>query len=108
LHEKIAIFIYDEKPFLRKKKIKESDKKEMPVAVDLEKCNGCMDIEGKEKGTSNCVEECPVECISLVEDDPGSAPHGREQHAVINNEECTDCEVCIDVCEQGALSMTEE
>jgi len=80
----------------------------MPAVVDLEKCNGCMDIEGKEKGTSNCVEECPVECISLVEEnDPSSAPHGREQHAVIDAEECTDCEVCIDVCEQGALSMTE-
>ena len=77
----------------------------MPAVVDLEKCNGCKGI--KEKGTSNCVEECPVECISLVEDDPGSAPHGREQHAVINAEECTDCEVCIDVCEQGALSMVE-
>ncbi len=90
---------------LSKPKIKESEEKEMPAVVDLEKCNGCKGI--KEKGTSNCVEECPVECISLVEDDPSNAPHGREQHAVINAEECTDCEVCIDVCEQGALSMTE-
>ncbi len=81
------------------------DEKEMGVLVDLEKCDGCTGR--KDKGTSACMEECPVECISLVEDEPSSAPHGREQHAVVNNEECTDCEVCIDVCEQEALSMTE-
>jgi len=77
----------------------------MGVLVDLEKCDGCKGR--KEKGTSTCVEECPVECISLVEDDPSKAPHEREQHAVVNNEECTDCEVCIDICDQKALSMTE-
>lgn len=75
----------------------------MGVLVDLEKCDGCLDR--AEKGTSLCVQECPVECITLVEDDPSTAPHGREQYVVINNEECTDCEVCIDVCEKGALSM---
>jgi NAD-dependent dihydropyrimidine dehydrogenase PreA subunit len=79
----------------------------MGVLVDLDKCDGCK---GRmSKGTSSCVEECPVECISLVEeDDPSSAPNEREQHAVVNNEECTDCEVCIDVCEQSALSIMEE
>jgi len=79
----------------------------MGVLIDLEKCDGCK-AAGKEKGTSNCVEECAVECITLVEDDPSTAPHGREQHAVVNNEECTDCEACVDVCEQGAVSMMEE
>jgi NAD-dependent dihydropyrimidine dehydrogenase PreA subunit len=54
----------------------------MPAVVDLEKCDGCLGR--KEKGTSACVEECPVECISLIEEsNPDSAPHGREQHAVI-------------------------
>ncbi len=78
----------------------------MPTYVDLEKCDGCKSL-GKEKGTSACLEECPVECITLVEDDPSTAPLGRYQHAVINNEECTDCEVCIDVCEQKAIYMVE-
>jgi NAD-dependent dihydropyrimidine dehydrogenase PreA subunit len=79
----------------------------MTAIVDLDKCDGCKGR--KEKGTSACVEDCAVECISLVEeDDPSSAPHEREQHAVINAEECTDCETCIDVCEQGAISMVEE
>ena len=77
----------------------------MPAVVDLEKCDGCKGR--KEKGTSMRVEECPVACVSLVEDDPGTAPHGREQHAVVNAEECTECEICVDVCEQGAISMAE-
>ncbi len=79
---------------------------EMPAVVDLDKCDGCKGR--KEKGTSMCMEECPVEAISLVEEpDPSNAPMGREQHAEINAEECTDCEVCVDVCEQGAISMVE-
>ncbi|MHC1579767.1 MAG: 4Fe-4S binding protein [Candidatus Alkanophagales archaeon] len=62
----------------------------MPAVVDKEKCTGC----GK------CVEECPVEAISLVEEDD-------KKYAVVNEEECTECEVCIDTCEQGAISMKE-
>ena len=36
----------------------------MPAVVDLEKCDGCLGR--KEKGTSACVEECPVECIRYM------------------------------------------
>ncbi|MGC9445294.1 MAG: 4Fe-4S binding protein [Candidatus Methanospirareceae archaeon] len=77
----------------------------MPATVDLEKCNGCKGR--KEPGTSACVEECPMECIYLVEDDPSTAPHGRAQHAVVHADECSECETCVDVCEQGAISMGE-
>lgn len=45
--------------------------------------------------------------VTLCEDDPSTAPHGREQHAVVNAEECTECEICVDICEQGAISMAE-
>jgi len=78
----------------------------MPTVVDLAKCDGCL---GEwEKGTSACADECPVECIALVDDDPRTAPFGREQHPVIDPDECTDCEICIDACEKGAISMVEE
>ncbi len=60
----------------------------MPAFIDKEKCTAC----------GNCVEECPVEAISLVD----------EEYAVVNNDECTECELCIDVCEQGAIRMIEE
>lgn len=60
----------------------------MPAVVDKEKCDGC--------GT--CVEECPVEAISLVD----------EEYAVVDEEECTECEVCIDECPNEAISMKEE
>lgn len=78
----------------------------MVSVVDLEKCDGCLDK--REKGTSACVEECPVECISLVDDDPSTAPFGREQYPVIETDECTDCELCVDACEKGAISIVEE
>ncbi|MHC1636349.1 MAG: 4Fe-4S binding protein [Candidatus Methanospirareceae archaeon] len=63
----------------------------MPAVIDKEKCDGC--------GT--CVEECPVEAISLVEE-------GGEKYATVNAEECTECETCIDVCPNEAISMEEE
>ncbi|MCK4733652.1 MAG: 4Fe-4S binding protein, partial [Methanophagales archaeon] len=47
----------------------------MPAVVDIEKCDGCGD----------CVEECSVECITLEGE-------GDDKHAVVNAEECTDCE----------------
>ena len=75
----------------------------MVTVVDLDKCDGCL---GKwEKGTSACMDECPVECISLVDDEPGTAPSGREQYPTIDEDECIDCEMCIAACAKGAISM---
>jgi NAD-dependent dihydropyrimidine dehydrogenase PreA subunit len=62
----------------------------MPAVIDLGKCDGC----------GACVEECPVECITLEGEEDN-------KHAVVNAEECTDCETCVDTCEKGAISMTE-
>jgi ferredoxin len=59
----------------------------MAATIDTEKCTGCGD----------CVEECPVDAISLND----------EPKAVVDEEECTDCEVCVDICPEEAISMPE-
>jgi len=56
----------------------------MPALVDREKCTGCKD----------CIETCPVECISLV-----------DEKAQVNQDDCTDCEACVDGCPETAISM---
>jgi len=56
----------------------------MPAKVDKEKCTGC----------ESCVEECPSEAISMVED-----------KAEIDADACIDCGVCVDVCPAEAISM---
>ena len=56
----------------------------MPAKVDKEKCNGC----------ESCVEECPSEAISIV-----------NEKAEINVETCVDCGVCVDTCPNDAISM---
>jgi ferredoxin len=56
----------------------------MPAKVDAEKCTGC----------ESCVEECPSEAISMVED-----------KAVIDNDSCIDCGVCVDACPVEAISI---
>ena len=56
----------------------------MPAKVDKEKCNGC----------ETCVEECPSEAISMVDD-----------KAAVDLETCVDCSVCVDVCPAEAITM---
>lgn len=56
----------------------------MAATVDKEKCDGC----------ESCVEECPSEAISMV-----------DNKAVINSETCVDCGVCVDACPSDAISM---
>jgi len=56
----------------------------MPAKVDEEKCTGC----------EACVEECPSEAISMVND-----------KAVVDPDTCIDCGVCIDACPAEAISM---
>jgi ferredoxin len=56
----------------------------MAAIVDAEKCNGC----------ESCVEECPSEAITMV-----------DEKAEINVETCVDCGVCVDTCPSEAISM---
>jgi len=56
----------------------------MPAKVDEQKCTGC----------EACVEECPNEAISMVND-----------KAVVDVDTCIDCGVCIDACPAEAISM---
>jgi ferredoxin len=56
----------------------------MPTKVDKEKCTGC----------ESCVEECPSEAISMV-----------NEKAQIDAAGCVDCGVCVDVCPVEAISM---
>lgn len=53
------------------------------IVVDKDTCVGC----------GACVDECPVEAITLVDD-----------KAVINADECTECETCVEACPAEAIS----
>jgi len=55
----------------------------MAAVVDKENCSGC----------GACVDACPVEAISIVED-----------KATISDE-CADCGACVDECPNGAISL---
>ncbi len=55
----------------------------IPV-VDSAKCTGCGD----------CVEVCPPQCISLV-----------EEVATIAERFCEECGECVDECPEGAISL---
>ena len=55
----------------------------MAPKINAEECTAC----------GNCVDACPVECITIVED-----------VAKINAEECTDCGTCIEECSLDAIS----
>ncbi|MEM3047577.1 MAG: DUF362 domain-containing protein [Candidatus Bathyarchaeia archaeon] len=53
------------------------------LEVDPTKCDGC----------GECIPECPVDAISLV-----------EAKAVIDAEKCVDCALCVDYCSRGAFT----
>ena len=55
--------------------------------IDVEKCTGC----------GNCVEECPVDAISMEED-----------KARINMEECIRCGICHSICPEEAVRHDSE
>ncbi|HIH69244.1 4Fe-4S binding protein [Methermicoccus shengliensis] len=59
----------------------------MPAYVDPETCTGC----------ETCVDECPVEAISM-----------DGEVAKVDPELCTECGLCVDACPAGAISLKEE
>lgn len=56
----------------------------MAAIIDINLCTGC----------GQCVDTCPVEAISLVDD-----------IAVVDPELCVDCGQCIDACPVEAISL---
>jgi len=56
----------------------------MPAVIDKEKCDGC----------ATCVESCPSEAISMV-----------EEKAEVDKEKCIDCNACVDACTHQAITM---
>jgi ferredoxin len=55
----------------------------MPAVINAEKCDAC--------GT--CVDECPVEAITL------------NDIAKVDADECTDCGTCVEVCPNEAITL---
>ena len=56
----------------------------MPAVVNEDECTGCQ----------SCVDECPVEAISMKGD-----------VAVVDADECTECEACVDACPVSAIAL---
>jgi ferredoxin len=56
----------------------------MAIKVDVSKCDAC----------GSCVEVCPVEAITIVDD-----------HAVIDPDECIECLSCIGLMDSGCLCI---
>jgi NAD-dependent dihydropyrimidine dehydrogenase PreA subunit len=57
----------------------------MVAVIISENCVGC----------ATCVDECPVEAISL----------DGENIAVVDESECSDCGECVDVCPTEAIEI---
>ena len=57
----------------------------MPAIVDPNKCNA----------DEECVNVCPTEAISMV-----------ENKAVVSEELCSDCAACVDACPSQAITLS--
>jgi NAD-dependent dihydropyrimidine dehydrogenase PreA subunit len=62
------------------------------VTIDMEKCEACGD----------CVDTCPSEVLAIVEEN-------GKKYAMLTSEpdDCLGCMSCEEVCEEGAVTVTE-
>jgi NAD-dependent dihydropyrimidine dehydrogenase PreA subunit len=62
------------------------------VTIDMDKCQACGD----------CVDTCPAESIAIVEED-------GKKYAMFSGDpdDCLGCMSCEEVCEEGAVTVTE-
>jgi NAD-dependent dihydropyrimidine dehydrogenase PreA subunit len=62
------------------------------VTIDIEKCEACSD----------CVDTCPNEVIAIIEED-------SKKYAMFTGDpdDCIGCLSCEEVCEEGAVTVTE-
>lgn len=62
------------------------------VTIDIENCEACAE----------CVDVCPTEVIEIVEND------GKEYAQYTGDaDDCLGCFSCEEVCEDGAITVTE-
>lgn len=62
----------------------------MPPIVDEDRC----------AGVGACAEICPTEVIDLDTDDSG-----KTLAVIARPEDCIECEQCVNVCPEDAISM---
>ena len=62
------------------------------VTIDTNKCQACSD----------CVDTCPNQALSIFEED-------GEKYAIFSGgpDDCIGCLSCEEVCEEGAITITE-
>lgn len=62
------------------------------VTIDIEKCEACGD----------CVDTCPTEVIAMAEEN-------GKKYAMYSgdSDDCLGCYSCEEVCEEGAVTITE-
>lgn len=70
----------------------ESQEFELQITYDKRKCATCQ----------TCINTCPQNCISWVDESPGTG------YIQINKKECTKCKTCVSHCPRHALSTEGE